>query len=230
MKIVVAVRCYNEAKNIERFMRGYDFCDRIVVSDGGSTDGSVELLKQYPKVKLLHFTEGETIDGHFWNGDSGHMNFVLDAAKELEPDWLLFDDLDCNPVASLRESARHLFEEKAEYYYQVNAFRLYMWGEKRYFPAMNNNFDPMYTSLWAWQPSKLEIRADEDVRHGTLMGLSKDESEILRLVPPYCLLHKSWHPRTIGEKLKRYNAIGLSMNHPRKFAGKPECLPEWAVE
>ena len=45
MKIVVAARCYNNEKHIERFLHGYSFADRIVVSDGGSTDNSIQLLK-----------------------------------------------------------------------------------------------------------------------------------------------------------------------------------------
>lgn len=225
MKIVVAVRCYNEIKNVYSFMRGYDFADEIIVSDGGSTDGSVEILENYPKVRLFHFPEQETVNGVTWNPDAPHMNFVLDIAKEYSPDWLIFDDMDCNPVTALRENARNILENCDKP--QVNAFRLYMWGEERYFPLMNKHFDPMYTSLWGWKPKELDIRADEKVRHGTLVGLSDDP---LRLERPNCLLHKSWHPKTIGEKMRRYNAIGLPFNHPRKFAGKPECLPEWAVE
>lgn len=42
MKIVVAVRCYNELNNIERFVRAYSFADKIIISDGGSTDGSLD--------------------------------------------------------------------------------------------------------------------------------------------------------------------------------------------
>lgn len=229
MKIVVAVRCRNESPNIERFLRGYDFADQIVISDGGSTDGSFYALslaaRLFPKIKLIRFEEQETVNGETWNLDAPHMNYVINAAKELEPDFLIFDDFDCVPTSALRENARSILENCNKP--QVNAFRLYLWGDKRYFPAMNNYFEEDYTSLWGWKPKELDIRADENVRHGTLTGLSDDD---LRLSPPNCLLHKSWHPRTIGEKMKRYNAIGLSMNHPRKFAGKPECLPTWATE
>lgn len=209
-------------------MRGYDFADEIVVSDGGSRDDSVSILKEYPKVRLLHFTQQETVNRQTWNPDAPHMNFVLDAAKELEPDFLLFDDMDCVPTKALRESARDIFQDAYELQkYQVNAFRLYMWGEKQYFPYMNRNFDSLYTSLWGWNPSKLDIHADENIRHGTLVGLSDD---IFRLQEPYSLLHKSWNPKTIKKKIKRYNALGLPMEHPLDFAGEPELLPSWAVE
>lgn len=227
MKIVVAVRCYNEEKNIERFLRGYDFADHIVISDGGSRDSSLPIIQRYAgdKVRLIHFHEQETVNGYTWNPDAPHMNYVLDAAKELKPDWLIFDDMDCVPNYWLK--SRGLFNIIHERHVQVNAFRLYLWGDDQYFPHMNRNFDPAYTSLWAWKPSEIDIRADPSVHHGTLIGL---HSQPYNLETPMCLLHKSWHPDTIEDKIKRQNAVGIQMEHPLKFAGTPEPLPEWAVE
>lgn len=227
MKIVVAVRCYNESKNIARFMRGYDFADEIVVSDGGSTDDSVSILESYPKVRLFHFPEQETINGETWNPDAPHMNFVLDIAKEYNPDWLIFDDMDCIPNFHLYRDARLLFEAPFPHYNQINAFRLYLWGDDKFFPQMNKNFHDDYRSLWAWRPSEVDIRADMSIRHGTLLGVRND---YLALDTPYCLLHKSYSPETIDAKLKRYNALGLPMLHPLETNGELADLPEWAVE
>jgi SAM-dependent methyltransferase len=221
--IVVAVRCFNEEKHIEGFLRGYDFADTIVVSDGGSTDNSIELLRKNPKVVLLHYDTRETVNGQTWNPDAGHMNFVLDAAKTFEPDWLIFDDMDCHPNYRLRENAREILKQAKEP--QVNVFRLYMWGEREFFPAMNGYFDDKYTSLWAWRPNLVNIHADPSVRHGTLVGIHPTPEVIL---PPVCLLHRSWNPETIDQKIKRYNKLDLPMTHPFEFAGKLEPLPEWA--
>jgi hypothetical protein len=225
LRIVVAVRCFNEEKNIEGFMRGYDFADEIVVSDGGSTDDSVSILSRYSKVHLLNFDGRETVDGHTWNPDAPHMNFVLDSAKELKPDWLIFDDMDCHPNDTLRDSARSLLERCSQS--QVNVFRLYMWGEDKYFPKMNNWFHPDYRSLWTWRPAEIDIHADPIQKHGTMVGLS-DNPYGIEL--PACLLHRSWHPDTIEQKMKHYTAMGLRMEHPLSFAGEPEPLPEWACE
>lgn len=228
MNIVVAVRCYNEEKNIERFLRGYDFCDHIVISDGGSTDRSVEIIKEHqktnPKIHLLKFEHHVVINGEYFNEDAPHMNFVLDAAKELKPDILIFDDMDDVPNWILRKEARRIFEANEV---QFNAFRLYMWGDTHYFPYMNRNFDPSYRSLWAWRPNEIDIRADPAYHHGTLTGLHPDPYPIAL---PFCLLHKSWHPDTVQRKVDRYNALGIPNDHPLDFAGKPEPLPEWAVE
>lgn len=225
MKIVTAVRCYNEIRNIERFMRGYDFSDVIVVSDGGSTDGSLEELVKYPKVELIKFDMGEIINGVFWNTDNIHTEFVLDHAKSLEPDFLLFDDMDSIPTKILQAEARSIIENIN--LPQINAFRLYLWGDDEYFPKMNNNFDPAYTSLWGWSPKEVDIHADMDVRHGTLIGLNERP---LQLGTPYSLLHRSWHPDTIDAKIRRYNTLGIPATHPLTFAGEPEPLPIWATE
>lgn len=230
MKIVVAVRCYNEEKHIERFLRGYSFADQIVVSDGGSTDDSVSILRKYEgdKVKVIHYDHQETIDGETWNEDSGHMNYVLDAAKELKPDWLIFDDMDCVPNKELREIARPIFDIIDERHIQINVFRLYLWGDTgKFFPKMNDNFNPQYTSLWAWRPNQLNVHADSEVKHGTLVGLHPSPYS---MELPYCLLHKSWYPETIDAKVERYNKLGLPMNHPFEFAGELSELPEWAYE
>ncbi len=225
MKIVVAVRCYNEEKNIERFLRGYDFADVIVVSDGGSTDKSLELLSNRDKVKLIHFDQRENLNGEIWNPDNPHINFVLDAAKSENPDWLIFDDMDDVPNYLLREQARGIFEACDKP--QVNAFRLYMWGDGHYFPHMNRSFDPAYRSLWAWNPKEINIGADLAQHHGTIIGTAANN---LGIDTPLCLLHKSWHPDTIDKKVARYNKLNIHMGRPESFAGEPLPLPEWARE
>ena len=75
-------------------MRGYDFADEIVVSDGGSTDGSIEMLEKYPKVKLFHYENYEIVNGERWNPDNMHINFLIKKVKEFHPDWVEYDDVD----------------------------------------------------------------------------------------------------------------------------------------
>ena len=227
MKIVVAVRCRNEDRHIERFLHSYDFADHIVISDGGSTDRSLEILNRYshknPKFDVRHFGVEETVNNVTWNPDAPHMNFVIAAAREYDPDWLIFDDMDDVPNYLLRKDARVLLSQSP--YPQVNAFRLYLWGDDQHFPYMNRNFDMNYTSLWAWKPKEIDIHADESIRHGTMVGTA---TEYTRLNVPYCLLHRSWYPNTITAKMIRYNLVGLPMDHPLQFAGPPEPLPEFA--
>lgn len=224
MKIIVAVRCYNESKNVERLVKGYSFADEILVSDGGSSDESVEKLSQYPNVRIIHFTEYEEKNGIRWNPDNSHINFLLNEAKR-DADWILYDDFDDVPNYILRENARSILESCDKP--QVNAFRLYMWGDDQYFPRLNRDFDPAYRSLWAWKPKEIDIRADENFRHGTIIGTAND---FLPIELPMCLLHKSWHPDTVDAKIEKYKVFGIDMGHPLTEYGNPVALPEYAVE
>lgn len=230
MKIVVITRCYNEEKNVERFLHGYSFADKIIVADGGSTDNSKKLLRKDKKVEVLDFKQIEILNGQRWNPDNPHLQFVIDAGVAENPDWLILDDFDCVPNKSLRDMSTKMFFQDLDFwgFEQINAFRLYLWGDTEYFPKMNNWFDPLYRSLWAWKPSKLNVRADLSKHHGTILGTVDKSAFPIEL--PCCLLHKSWHPDTIEEKLKFYKDIGIQMGHPYMFAGKPESLPEWARE
>jgi glycosyltransferase involved in cell wall biosynthesis len=224
--IITVTRCLNEEKNIERFINGYRFSDLIIVSDGGSTDKSLDILWQYRSfVQVLNFNQTVEINGVNWNPDNPHINFIIDAAKSYNPDWIILDDMDDVPNELLKLDARKILTETDKV--QVNAFRLYLWGDSQYFPQMNNNFDPAYKSLWAWKPKEVNIAADNNQHHGTIIGLAEDP---LGLDTPYCLLHKSWHPDTIQAKVDRYNKIGIKMNHPLEFAGVPVELPNWGYE
>jgi len=226
MNITVCARCLNEEKNIERFLKAYSFADRIIISDGGSSDSSLDILNSFhgilvPELDIISFPQHEQIGEWKWNPDNPHINYVIDRAKSYNPDWIIMDDMDDVPNEKLQKYARTLLKTS---WPQINAFKLYMWGEKQFFPKMNDNFNPLYTSLWAWKPSELNIRADNDFKHGTIVGVMDDPMPVL---PPYCLLHYSWSPDTIVSKVQKYNDIGLPMNHPLEFAGTPEPLPDW---
>jgi len=53
MKTHLYTLCWNEADMLEFFFRNYDpWVDRYIVFDDGSTDGSIEILKEHPKVDL----------------------------------------------------------------------------------------------------------------------------------------------------------------------------------
>jgi len=84
--------CQNEEYNIKNALLNiYDFCDEIIIIDGGSKDKTVNAIKKYPdpyeKIKLYSYK----FTGHF--GDqkniglslcSGRWIFNLDADETLE--------------------------------------------------------------------------------------------------------------------------------------------------
>lgn len=232
MKIVSVTRCYNESPDIiHRFIKGYWFSDRIIISDGGSTRSEtlttlLDYQSMFPeKIDILHFKNQTEINDEKWNPDNPHIQFVIDAGKETGFDWIILDDMDDVPNKALREDARMVIENSP--LPQINAFRLYMWGDKEFFPNLNGHFEKDWKSLWAWKPSEVNIYTDMSQHHGTILGIRGDYHG---LELPYCLLHKSWHPDTIQAKIDRYNKIGIAMSHPLHFAGPPQPLPDYAYE
>lgn len=58
-KVCVYTICKNESKHIQRWMWHLQDADLIYILDTGSTDNSVELFQQYPKVKIDTFLQAE---------------------------------------------------------------------------------------------------------------------------------------------------------------------------
>ncbi|GAH78398.1 unnamed protein product, partial [marine sediment metagenome] len=45
MKIMATTRTRNEEKNIARFVMSYQWADKVLIADGGSTDDTVKIAK-----------------------------------------------------------------------------------------------------------------------------------------------------------------------------------------
>lgn len=228
MNIVVIARTLNEERYIERFLRGYEWADHIVLMDGGSTDRTMEIAIKHPKVLWLKFDKQVVLQpsGRVMNPENGHANALMHAASMLRPDWIVMDDCDCVPNYLLREQARTLIE--SESLNEIFAYRLYMWKREFYFPKMM-----VGKSLWAWRPDRVSIRGNEakdpfDIEyiHQFNWQSPRDELEL-----PLCLLHDGWpDDARIEEKMKRYESWGRPQIYPLDAFGPAELLPEYARE
>lgn len=225
MKITVMVRTLNEVEHIERFCRWYDFADKILVADGGSTDGTIELAQKYDYVEIRKFLDKiELPDGSFMNPESRHANFLIDWAKEDGAEWVILDDCDCVPNSHLYKAARDILREAQ--LPVVNVRRLHLWMKTQYFPKMGKA-----ASLWAWQPNKVHIYGEDRKDLGIQIRGIPDESGRVDVEPPYCLLHDIYPDEaTVERKLSRYEAWGMPQDNPLDWQYAPaEPLPEWAI-
>ena len=79
--------CWNEAHMLNFFFRHYDpWVDKYIVYEDGSTDGSLEILKEHPKVELRKFeyhTPGNIFDSlrvmenRVWKESKGKADWVI---------------------------------------------------------------------------------------------------------------------------------------------------------
>jgi len=74
--------CYNEEKNIRKYIENMAFVDELIIVDSFSTDKTIEIIKQYPFVKLV---QKKFVD--FPN----QKNYALSLASN---EWILFFDAD----------------------------------------------------------------------------------------------------------------------------------------
>lgn len=122
-------------------------CDAVVALDDGSTDATHELLESSPLVAVL-LTNPPRHDFGGWD-DGENRNRLLDAAAELDPDWVLALDaderLDPGDAAALRSFVDG--DALPGCAYALQHFR--MWGPRRY--------DPEYRwiyRLFAYEPGQ----------------------------------------------------------------------------
>lgn len=81
---------YNESHFVKNFLEAYKWVDKIIISDNMSTDNTVELLKQDPRVEVRYYDTGNTIkDGYY-------LDYKNNAWKEArgQADWVVVVDFD----------------------------------------------------------------------------------------------------------------------------------------
>jgi hypothetical protein len=237
MKIVVIVRTRNEEENIERFCKGYQWADKILVADGDSRDNTVSIAKEFPNVEVRDYSVFIQMDNGIIRTPHGsHLNFLIDwAFIENEADWVIQDDCDCFPNKILKADARTILESTPSKFVYVT--RMYLWKDEGHFPKLAKSGGEEYTpGIWAWHKSaKLRFRADRvsKIESHQELAYIPPEQEVLKLMPPYALLHCPWQTEEMVErKLAFYRLSGQirGMQHPLHFGGPLEPLPEWAHE
>lgn len=225
-KIVVAVRALNEQDNVGRFCNAYSFATKICIADGGSTDKTLDLARQFENVEISRFPRIQYLpNGMPFNVEGAHSDFAISFAKQHNPDWLIFDDMDVVGTPLLNSWARFLLKNHP---YPVAFVRyLFLWHDgKSHFPDMDRG-----NKLWAWKPKEIDIHADtSSVLHPKLLGVpceKQNEWAIDRNA--FALLHHCWNSEeTVVRKMAFYSAQGRSELHPLQRCGRLEPIPIWA--
>ncbi len=90
-KISGLIITFNEEKNIQEILDDFSICDEIIVVDSFSSDQTVAIAEQNPKVKIIQ---------HVFEDFTKQRNVALDAAAN---DWVLFLDGDERITPELRQ-------------------------------------------------------------------------------------------------------------------------------
>lgn len=90
------LRTYNEQKNLARVLGNlFSFCDEVVISDGGSTDGTKFVAAHYRnigyQVEWYDFPGGSVSDAVHFNHAGKQLNYGLERCSG---DWIITQDAD----------------------------------------------------------------------------------------------------------------------------------------
>lgn len=228
MKIIALVRSLNEERFIGRCINNYQWCNDVLVADGGSIDDTVKIASEFGNVSIRQFTERiELPDDEFMNPEPAHLNFLFDWADEKRADWVLIADCDTWPNLALQRNAR-TFMTRGDIIGADGLFatQLYMWGEDEYFPKINE----AGPGQWAWR-ADLGLRWPDGNNNFEIVAPGPDKANSIILEEPYVLMHYISDPEREEEKIKRYTAWGHPKTHLLdSIYAPPEPLPEWAKE
>lgn len=231
MIITAIVRTHNEKRNLEPFVAAYhDWVDHILIQDDESDDYQYiyDVLDKYSKT-LVDIYDGERIERGEISRAKQHiqLNELIEWAESLGSDWIIMDDCDSVPNADLREQGKEILTQCLVDFVYVS--RLYLYKDEGYFPKMSMPNGEWAQGLWAWKANK-DFRFLD--RGDKPQGFKRPKPDnILRLLPPYILIHKPWPTDdVIAEKRIRYTAIygkDYEKFDPKESSGKLEPLPEW---
>ena len=149
-KISGLIITFNEEKNIQEILDDFSICDEIIVVDSFSSDQTVSIAQQNPKVKIIQ---------HPFEDFTKQRNAALDAAAN---DWVLFLDGDERITPELHKeiiSELNKSDKKDAYYFY----------RKFYFAGKPINFSGTQTdkNFRLFRKSKCRYVADKKV-HETL--------------------------------------------------------------
>ena len=114
-KISALLITYNEIVNIDEVLENIKFADEIIVVDSFSTDGTIERIKKYPKVKLIQ---------RAFKNFTDQKSFTL---KQASYDWVLFLDADERITDELKNEIHKTINSEntasAYYFYRIFMFK-----------------------------------------------------------------------------------------------------------
>ena len=195
MKLIAIMRVKDEIGLIrESLARLSQLADEIVILDNGSTDGTQDVYREFPKVVQVLQTEG------FNEGRDKIM--LLEAAKARQPDWLIF--LDADEIFE-----KHLSRSDLDRYMKMKRERIdfrfcHFWLDREHYRVGRKFFLYSLQPLRClWRNSERAYFQDQVIHNDIIKGITK-----WSYFSPYRIKHYGYADKEkIKAKLKLYRSI-----------------------
>jgi glycosyltransferase involved in cell wall biosynthesis len=150
------VVCFNEEKNIRRCLESLRWCDEIVVVDSFSTDGTVEICKQFT----------ERVVQRPWVGYRDQKSFAHSLATK---DWVILVDSDERVPPELQSEIREAVEKDGGRYagYEIPRLVFYLqrwWRRGGWYPDYDVRLFRRNGATWGGRDPHEKILVDGQVR------------------------------------------------------------------
>jgi glycosyltransferase involved in cell wall biosynthesis len=192
MKLVAILRIKDQIQTIDECMQKLSsIVDEILVVDNGSTDGTFERYKNYPKIIKIFKTEGY---------DEGRDKILLlEESKKLNPDWIMW--LDADEIFE-----KHFNREVADEYmnssYDRIMFRMcnFWLGKERCIYDGQYYLYNLHPQRSMWRNLPEAYFKDQKLHNGDIRGIKGPTH-----LSPYRVKHYGYIDRDkMQEKLDRY--------------------------
>ena len=168
-----------------------ELVDEIVVLDNGSTDGTLEEYKKFPKIVRILQTEG------FNEGRDKIM--LLNEAKKLNPDWILWIDAD---EVLEKQLTRKILDKYMASHYKRIAFRMcnFWLSDTRCRYDHEYYLYTLHPQRSMWRNMESAYFKDLVIHNGDIQGVSGKA-----YIPPYRIKHYGYvYKQKIEEKMQIY--------------------------
>lgn len=195
MKLIAIMHVKNGMKTIEECLNKLStLVDEIIMVDNGSTDGTLEIFKNYPKIVKLLYTEG-------YHGGRD-VRLLLEEAKKRYPDWILLIDSD---EVFEKHLTRKIIDKYMHSGHDRVQFRMFnFWLSKKYFRIDRDWF------LYTLKPARQMFRNLEGVyfnnikvHYGPIQGINPEA-----YTSPFRIKHYGYvEKEEVDRKIQMYATV-----------------------